>query len=213
MKTVFMNPGHGGKDSGNVNTGIREKDSALADCKTIGHYIRLLSKVGDITGPSLIRTLFSREVDLTMSVDTVAMSARSSRADLFVSLHSNSSINSTANGAEVFVCADDAGKELFIRKARILGTDILDRLTACGLKNRGVRSDKQSNVWKIFGKGLKVLRGTAWHMPGVLIETHFASNKHDRLLMSNDESREMICMQIALAIVEFLGIEPRLDLV
>ncbi len=89
-------------------------------------------------------------------------------ADLFLSIHTNASVNSSASGSEALVYQVDS-------TAGRIGESILRSMTRLtGLRNRGV----------IARPGLYVLRRTS--MPAVLVEIGFISNPGDAALMRDD---------------------------
>jgi N-acetylmuramoyl-L-alanine amidase len=204
MKLVYLDPGHGGNKPGNVNGGVRESTTALKLGKRIAHYIRLLSKTGDINSAPSIQTAMSRDMDMNVSINKRAQMAVKAGADLMVSVHTNSSIIKSAHGAEVWVSAAGYYK---LRSAAI-ATEILRHLEALGFSNRGVKPD----IWYSLGR-LGVLRGVDKHMPAVLIEPGFASNDRERKLLTDPDSQEIIAQQTASVIVKHFGIEPRWDLI
>ena len=89
-------------------------------------------------------------------------------ADIFLSLHTNASVNPAATGCETLV---------YSRASEVafdLAGDIVDRLSlVTGLRNRGV----------VERPGLYVLRRTK--MPAVLVEMGFITNPYDAALMND----------------------------
>ena len=89
-------------------------------------------------------------------------------ADLFLSLHTNASINESASGTEALVFRQDS-------TAYDIAEVLLEELTlVTGLRNRGV----------VLRPGLYVLRRT--RMPAVLLELGFITNENDADLMYNN---------------------------
>ncbi len=87
-------------------------------------------------------------------------------ADVFLSLHTNASVNSSATGSEALIYSTSSSV------ANGLATDILEEMTRyTGLRNRGV----------VERPGLYVLRRT--NMPAVLVEMGFITNPDDANLM------------------------------
>ncbi|UFT98877.1 N-acetylmuramoyl-L-alanine amidase [Radiobacillus kanasensis] len=84
---IVIDPGHGGSDPGAVNNGLREKDLTLQLSKRIEKY---LSPYADVT--------LTRETDKYLSLEQRANFANSLDADLFFSIHFDSSVNPYANG-------------------------------------------------------------------------------------------------------------------
>jgi N-acetylmuramoyl-L-alanine amidase len=205
VKRVYIDAGHGGVDSGNTKGGMLEKVTTLDLAQRVARNIRLLSKSGNINSEPQILPRLSREKDVTLGINSRALIARQ-QCDLLVSLHTNSGV-SWAHGADVFV--SHGGSSVHKAKSAKLGRDILGRLEACGLKNRGVHPDQKPFIRY---NQLGLLAGVCWFMPAVLVECGFASNDHDARMLRDPQAREVMAVQIAAACVKALGIEPRMDL-
>jgi len=80
VKTIVIDPGHGGKDPGAVGDEIYEKDIALEVAKRLRD--RLLEYEN-------YRVLMTRETDVTMSLNNRVNYANENGADLFISIHVN----------------------------------------------------------------------------------------------------------------------------
>lgn len=199
VSRVMMDAGHGGDQPGNVNFGVREKDSTLSLTLKVKHYAQLYSWSAQIKGP-LIKGLMTRQDDRHVGIHKRADMARAEGCNAFVSIHTNSHINVFAKGAEAFVAVAGAHRYTSIQ----LGARILDELRAAGLAKRGVKDDSKSQ----HTGGLGVLRGTIDAMDSVLVEVGFASNLHDRRVICSPTGKEMIAMAIARAIVSHFGLDP-----
>ena len=106
----------------------------------------------------------------TSSLQTRVNEANSWGADYFVSIHTNASVSSNANGTEVLVYRSPS------TSAR-LAEDVLQGVVeASGFPNRGVKQRP----------GLYVLRKT--NMPAILVELGFISNPQEAYLMANNPS-------------------------
>ncbi len=104
----------------------------------------------------------------TTSLQARVSDANSWGADYFISLHTNSSSNSSASGVEAFAYSRPS-------RAFSLGEDIVEELSdITGLRNRGMK----------VRPGLYVLRNTV--MPAVLVEMGFISNPGDAALMNDN---------------------------
>ncbi len=107
-------------------------------------------------------------------------------ADIFLSLHTNASLNENATGSEALIYSRSSPVALG------LGEDILDELTlVTGLRNRGV----------IERPGLYVLRRT--DMPAILVEMGFITNPYDAELMAY--SPELFARGIYRGIMKYYG--------
>ena len=99
IRTIVIDPGHGGDEQGTRGAGgALEKDLVLDVAR------RLRSVLDARLG---IRVLLTRDDDRVVPHDERASIANNNKADLFVSLHANSSPNKSAKGAEVFYLSLD----------------------------------------------------------------------------------------------------------
>jgi N-acetylmuramoyl-L-alanine amidase len=95
IKTVVIDPGHGGRDPGAVGRNSKEKDITLAISMKLGEYIK--ENMPDV------KVIYTREKDEFVELFRRAQIANENNADLFISVHCNSSRSSTALGTETFV--------------------------------------------------------------------------------------------------------------
>lgn len=94
VKTVVLDPGHGGKDPGAIGKYLKEKDVALNICLVLGKYIK--------EHYSNVEVIYTRDSDDFVPLDQRAKIANESNADLFISVHANAA-SPTAYGTETFV--------------------------------------------------------------------------------------------------------------
>lgn len=168
---VAIDAGHGGSDPGAVYQERREKDDVL----------RLAYAVGDILSRNGVDVFYVRNNDEYETPFKKATDGNASGADLFLSLHRNSSENPNQyTGIETLVFNDRGMKAELAR-------DINSRLEAVGFKNLGV--DERPN--------LVVLKRTK--MPAVLVEAGFINNDRDNALF--DERFNDIAQAIADAVL------------
>lgn len=80
--TVVIDAGHGGKDTGALDNGIREKDVNLGTALKLGKLIEKNHKN--------IKVVYTRDKDEFISLQERANIANRNRADLFISIHTNS---------------------------------------------------------------------------------------------------------------------------
>lgn len=95
VNTVVIDPGHGGREPGAVGRRAVEKDIALAISLKLGEYIR--EYIEDV------EVIFTRQTDVFVPLHERARIANENNADLFISIHCNSSTNRGAVGTETFV--------------------------------------------------------------------------------------------------------------
>jgi N-acetylmuramoyl-L-alanine amidase len=95
LRTIVLDPGHGGTDTGAKSTkGTLEKDVALTVARRVKTIIE--SRLG-------ARVLLTREDDRLLGADERASLANNNKADLFLSLHLASSVVKRNAGVSVFV--------------------------------------------------------------------------------------------------------------
>jgi len=193
IKTVCLDPGHGGKDPGNRVGSNLEKTYTL----------ELAEEVRDeLTGAGLKVTL-TRSTDTFLELPTRPELARRRNADLFVSLHFNSADNSrnSVRGAEVY-CLTPAGVSStnargegggagwfpgnrFNEKNLFLAYQVQKSVTkSLGLEDRGVRRAR-----------FAVLRDAL--MPAVLIEAGFMSHPVEGRKIFDPAYRKQMARAIA----------------
>lgn len=169
---IALDAGHGGSDPGAVYKGRQEKDDTLD----------LTLAVGDILKKNGIDVYYTRTTDEYETPFKKATDANNSGADLFVSIHRNSSENPNQySGVETLIYSDTGLKAEVAR-------NINNQLEDAGFKNLGV--DERKN--------LVVLKRTK--MPAVLVEAGFINNDKDNYLF--DEEFDSIAQAIADGILE-----------
>jgi N-acetylmuramoyl-L-alanine amidase len=95
MKKIVLDAGHGGRDPGNLGSRSREKDINLAVTLLVGKYIE--ENIPDV------EVIYTRKDDSFPSLKDRPIIANKNKADLFVSIHSNSAANKSAYGTETFI--------------------------------------------------------------------------------------------------------------
>ncbi|MGL6107505.1 cell wall-binding repeat-containing protein [Romboutsia sp.] len=182
-KTVVIDPGHGGADSGATNAidkTIVEKNYTLDTSLSAAQYLR----------DNNVNVILTRDKDATMALGERTSYANSINPDLLVSVHYNAS-DTKGNGIEVFY--RDIDKNGGVTKT--LATNMLNSvLEKFNLKNRGIKT-------RIIGSGS--LQGKDYlHMireskaPAALIECSFIDNEQDQLLVNTLEKRQILGTQI-----------------
>lgn len=95
LKTVVIDPGHGGKDPGAVGKLAKEKDVVLAISLKLGNYIE--KYLPDV------KVIYTRKTDVFVPLNERAEIANANNADLFLSIHANYIANPRIYGTETFV--------------------------------------------------------------------------------------------------------------
>ena len=190
VKTIVIDPGHGGKDPGTTGRhGTTEKDITLKLALLLKD---LLAKQPDT------RVFMTRERDVFVELEYRAKFANSKEADLFVSIHVNSHPHKGVRGLEIYHFGEAKDQRALEVAARENGTPlnstgvgweylVADLLTSKKIENslELAWTAKQAMVSGLSGRystidhGVKtapfyVLRFTT--MPGILAEIAFMSN-------------------------------------
>lgn len=97
LKTVVIDPGHGGKDPGALGKtkNLHEKHIVLSVSQLLGNKIKTMY-------PD-VKVIYTRTNDTFIGLHERAMVARRNNADLFISIHCNGSSNSEAKGSSVHI--------------------------------------------------------------------------------------------------------------
>ena len=105
IKTVVIDPGHGGKDPGTIGKHGYEKDLVLDVCLKVGHYIEEYI-------PN-VKVIYTRDKDVFIPLHQRAKIANDNNADLFISIHANGVESPKPYGTETFVMGLDKSDKNF----------------------------------------------------------------------------------------------------
>ena len=189
-KTVILDAGHGGVDSGTVGVnGVLEKDLNLAVVFLLADYFReagvkvLLTREEDtlVLSEEERRAPRKKEKDLT---NRLAIAAAHPEA-VFVSIHMNSFPDSRYHGFEVYHAADGESTALAQRIASTVKQE---------LEPDNKRGAKQA------GNNIYLLANAV--TPSVLIECGFLSNPSDAAKLSDKDYQKRLSFCIFCAIME-----------
>ena len=218
---VVIDPGHGGKDPGNLGNGFREKDIVLDVSKQVG---ALLQQQG-------VEVIYTREKDVFIELYDRAPIANKADADLFVSIHCDSH-NSQAYGAGTFVMGisksdknlNTAKKEnevIFLEEnyqERYKGFDPSSPESLIGLTllqeeylDQSIRLAgliQKNLVQNLKRKDRSVRQDVFWvlhhsYMPSVLIELGFLTNNSEGPYLNSKNGRKEMAQEIARSILEY----------
>jgi N-acetylmuramoyl-L-alanine amidase len=178
---IVIDPGHGGLD-----IGAKAKDPYCEEKKLTLSTSRLVKKYLTQLG---YRVVMTRDSDANISLARRVEIATQADADLFVSVHFNSTRTQSVNGIEIFFSeslpASGGAHPTRIVASRRLADAILPRvIEETEVASRGV---KRGNFY--------VIRETT--MPSVLVEGGFISNQQERTLLRTREFQEKLARGIA----------------
>lgn len=95
LKTIVIDPGHGGKDPGCLKGQVYEKDIVLSVALKLGKMIQ-----DSLPG---VNVIYTRSSDTFVELSKRAEIANRNKADLFISIHINATRSSQAHGTETFI--------------------------------------------------------------------------------------------------------------
>ena len=211
---IVIDPGHGGHDTGTVGRGgLMEKDLVLK----VAHDLKKLLE--DKLGAEVILT---RNDDTFVSLEERTAIANQASADLFVSIHANSSTSRVTSGVETYYldfARSDSEREVAARENATNVRNVRDLQSLVRMlqdeKSKESRELAAIVQKKLYG-GARQLFPTARNrgvrsapfvvliganMPSVLAEVAFISNPRDEKVLKQDANR----VQLAQAL--FAGIE------
>ena len=100
IRTIVVDPGHGGTETGAIGpSGIQEKALTLLLARELAARLEAALPV---------RVLLTRSEDVNMPHDERSALANQNKADLFISIHLNSSLGAGGNGAETYFLSSQA---------------------------------------------------------------------------------------------------------
>ena len=156
MSKIYINPGHGGADSGAVGIGGRqEKDDALRYASAVAEKLKAAGHTVEL----------ERNADYLINVKDIAKNANLWGADLFIAFHRN------AGGGEGAECLIVTGASATSRE---MAQAIQGALVGVGFRDRGV---------KVQDRNTYVLSHTT--MPATTIECGFVDNAGDNALFDS----------------------------
>lgn len=185
---VVIDAGHGGYDGGAESTfnGVTYSEKYM-NLKIAQACRDELQKYYGVT------VYMTRDDDTFVKLGDRTAYAKSVGADVFVSIHNNSSESGVANGATVFYPNSNYNASIG-STGEGLAQSILNNLTQFGLKNNGVQI-RNSESGDTYADGslcdyYSVIRGSKKHgFPGLIVEHAFLSNQSDAEKYLNSDAK------------------------
>lgn len=185
-KTIYLDAGHGGRDSGAISNTFLEKDMNLLLVKKLESEliskgaVVFLTRDGDYDLAS--STINRKRNDLYNRVKLI----NNSNCDMYISMHLNASPSSKWNGIQLFYSN-------VIKENKIVAETITNTMKE-NMKN--VRDVKKENGYYMYSK-IKV--------PGVLIEAGFISNANDNYKIRQEEYQDILIKNIVMGIENYFA--------
>jgi N-acetylmuramoyl-L-alanine amidase len=216
---IVIDPGHGGHDTGTIGpNGLEEKDLVLEVGRRLGKLLE--TRLG-------AEVVYTRKDDTFIPLETRTAIANQARADLFISIHANSSHDPDARGVETYYlnftsspdALDVAARENAVSEKSIY--ELQDLVKKIALKekieeSREFAGDVQASLHNglaakspaIRDRGVKkapfiVLIGA--NMPSILAEISFVSNPTDEHRLATSEYRERIAESLYRGIAKYVN--------
>ncbi len=215
---IVIDPGHGGHDTGTIGpNSLEEKDLVLDVSRRLGKLLE--SRLG-------AEVVFTRKDDTFIPLETRTAIANREQADLFVSVHANSSHDPSARGVETYYLNFNSSPdalEVAARENAVSETSIhelQDLVKQIALKekieeSREFASDVQQELHNGLAKnsgvpnrGVKkapfiVLIGA--NMPSILAEISFVSNPGDERRLETAAYRQRIAESLYRGISKYVS--------
>jgi N-acetylmuramoyl-L-alanine amidase len=206
VNRIVIDAGHGGHDSGTIGAdGIEEKDVVLDVALRVGKLLH------DRLGAEIV---YTRSDDTFIPLETRTAIANKAQADLFLSIHANSSQDDSARGVEVYYLnftSDPAALEVAARENAVSGESVhqlSDLVKKIALKNkisesREFAGDVEASLYGGLAKGNDGLKNRGVkkapfvvligaNMPSILAEISFVTNPKDAAQLRRPEYRERV---------------------
>jgi N-acetylmuramoyl-L-alanine amidase len=216
---IVIDPGHGGHDTGTIGpNGLEEKDLVLEVGRRLGKMLEM--RLG-------AEVVYTRKDDTFIPLETRTAIANQQRADLFISIHANSSHDPDARGVETYYlnftsspeALEVAARENAVSEKSIY--ELQDLVKKIALKekieeSREFAGDVQQSLHSVLAakspgirnRGVKkapfiVLIGA--NMPSILAEISFVSNPTDERRLETSEYRQRIAESLYRGISKYVN--------
>jgi N-acetylmuramoyl-L-alanine amidase len=219
ISRIVIDPGHGGHDTGTIGSrGLMEKDLCLDVALRLGHLIEQ-----KLPGAVVI---YTRKDDSFIPLEDRTKIANEAKADLFISIHANSSHDPAARGVETYYlnfATSEESMEVASRENALAQEslhdlqDIIKKIA----RNEKLEESKEfaSDIQDSLAQRLQVVshseknRGVkkapfvvliGADMPSVLSEISFVSNPNDEKLLRKIDQRQRIADGLYRGIASYL---------
>jgi len=216
---IVIDAGHGGHDTGTIGpTGLMEKDLCLDVALRLGKIIQQRLPGADV--------VYTRSDDMFIPLEERTSIANQAKADLFISIHANSSRNHAARGIETYylnlkgsaeamevaarenATAEEGVHELQDLVKKIARTEKID-------ESKELAEDIQDSLSKRVEKSSKAARNRGVRkapfvvligadMPSILTEISFLSNPADEQLLKKPEQRQKVAEGLYQGVASYL---------
>ena len=219
IRTIVIDPGHGGKDPGAIGRrGTKEKNVVLK----IAHKL-----AKDLHKNLKTRVILTRYHDIFLPLAERTAIANREKADLFISIHCNASLKSRTKGFEIYFLSDKASDEEAQAVANMENavmaleerteernelSSILWSLAMNEFMNESseicslVSSEVDRRLRTVDNRGVKqagftVLRGAK--MPAILVEVGFISNRSEERKLKSSKFQKNLVESVCVGVEKY----------
>lgn len=216
---IVIDPGHGGHDTGTIGpTGLMEKDLCLDVALRLGKIIQQRLPGADI--------VYTRADDTFVPLEERTNIANQAKADLFISIHANSSQDHAARGVETYYLNLKGSAEAMEVAARENASsdegihDLEDMVKKIARnekidESKEFAADIQDSLAKRMQKASKTVKNRGVRkapfvvligadMPSILTEISFLSNPSDEQLLKKPEYRQRVAEGLYQGVADYL---------
>ncbi|MFB0525854.1 MAG: N-acetylmuramoyl-L-alanine amidase, partial [bacterium] len=225
VRTIVIDPGHGGKDPGAIGPrGTKEKDVVLK----IAHKL-----AKELHNNLKVRVILTRYHDIFLPLADRTAIANQQKANLFISIHCNASLKSRTKGFEIYFLSEEASDEEAQAVANMENavmaleerteeknelSSILWSLAMNEFMNESselcslVSSKVDNHIGSVDNRGVKqagftVLRGAK--MPAILLEVGFISNRSEARKLKTSKFQKELVESICAGVKEYKELVER----
>ena len=219
INRIVIDAGHGGHDSGTLGAGgIEEKDVVLDVALRLGKLLH------ERLGAEII---YTRSDDTFIPLETRTAIANKAQADLFISIHANSSQDPSARGVETYYLnftSDPAALDVAARENAVGGqsihqlSDLVKKITLKDKieESREFANDVEGSLYAGLEKGNDGLKNRGVkkapfvvligaNMPSILAEISFVTNPKDAEQLRQPEYRERVAESLYKGVAKYEG--------
>jgi N-acetylmuramoyl-L-alanine amidase len=217
IRTVVIDPGHGGKDPGTLGKKTKEKEIVLGIALKLGKYIQENQKD--------VKVIYTRKTDVFVPLHERAEIANKNNADIFISIHANADPKWRAEGTETYAMGlhksednleiaklensvilleedyttnyenfDPNSAESYISISLLQNIHLEQSLEFASYIQNQFRERAKRKDRGVKQAGFLVLWQTT--MPSVLVETGFLSSSEEEKFLASDMGQDYIASAI-----------------
>ena len=183
-KTIYLDPGHGGIDSGTTYKNLEEKDINLILCKKLEQSLTAKGATVYLTREKDKDLALTKTNRKRSDLINRAYLINKSKADMYISIHLNYISNSKWKGLQIFY--NNKNKE---------NKQIAENITKyLKEKTTNIREYKYNNTYYMY-KNITT--------PGILIEVGFLSNPDDRYRLTHEKYQDILISNLTYSIEKY----------